>query len=76
MPVGTGGWERQGLKKYHFLFKILLKSIDFESRGLWEQAAGSGRDCKSVVFLFKIFFKSIGFESRGLWEQAAGSGRD
>ena len=66
-PVVAGGWERPGSEKYRFLFKILFKSIDFESRGRWEQAAGSGRDWKGIVFLFKILFKSINFEAGAGW---------
>ena len=33
-----------GLKKYRFVFKILLKSNDFERRGRSDQVARSGRD--------------------------------
>ena len=51
----AGGWERPGSEKYRFLFKILFKSIDFECRGRWEQAAGSGRDRKSIAFYLKSF---------------------
>ena len=56
-PVGASGREWPKPKKYRFLFKILGKSIEFESRGRSEQAAGSGRDRKSIVFYLKSFEK-------------------
>ena len=54
-PVGADGGERPGPQQYRFLVEILLKSIDFERQGRSEQAAGSGRDKKSIVFLLKSF---------------------
>ena len=49
------GRERPGRKTYRFSLKSLLKIIDFERRGRSEQAAGSGRDGKSIVFHLKSF---------------------
>ena len=43
-PVGASGLERPRLKKYRFLFQILLKSDGFERWGRSEQVARSGRD--------------------------------
>jgi hypothetical protein len=45
------GRERPGLKKYRFLFKILLESIDLEGR------AGSGEagTLKIIIFQLKSF---------------------
>ena len=61
---GASGKDRPGLKKYRFLIKIIEKINGFESRGVRERAARSGRDWKSIDFLLKsidFLLKSIDF---------------
>ncbi len=42
--TNLAGSAAEKLAQHRFLFKILLKSIDFERRGRSEPAAGSGWD--------------------------------
>jgi len=61
--LAGSGW---GSKKQRFLFKILLKNIDFECQG----SPGAGGDQKSNDFLLKSFSKITILSARAGRERA------